>query len=387
VSGRRQRDHGWVRRLPSGKYRARYVAPDGTERGETFSRKRDAETWRATQLSDVAKGRWVDPALGRMTFGEFVKTWEAGLYDLRESTVERHLGVVRNHLLPRFGGVAVAEITHGDVKAMVAADVAAGYSGSAVRRHVFTLRGILDAAVQDGRVGRNVADGVRMPPESTRRMRFLDADQLAAVAHAVPVHYYPLVMTAGFVGLRWGELAGLELDRVDLLRHTMTVDRQLTEVAGRLKVGPPKTRSGVRTVKIPEDLSNILAVHFGTTPVRQSGLAFPTPRGKPMRRGNFRQRIWTPAVDECFAGTSLADMVFHELRHTAAALAIDHGAHPVTIKERLGHSSIKVTMDVYGHLFPSQDAALAEALNATLRESLAAKIEGGTVSEIRSRGI
>ena len=135
----------------------------------------------------------------------------------------------------------------------------AGSSGSSVRRRVFVLRQILDAAVADGRIGRNVAHAVRLPPESTRPMRFLDAGQLARVAHAVPSHYD--VMCAGWVGLRWGELAGLALDRVDLLRHKVTIDRQLTEVNGRLAFGPPKTSAGVRTVTIPEDLTGILAEH------------------------------------------------------------------------------------------------------------------------------
>jgi integrase len=106
--------------------------------------------------------------------------------------------------------------------------------------------------------------------------------------------------------------------------------------------------------------------------------------GLQMRRSNFR-RLWRRAVDGVFAGTDLEGLVFHELRHTAAALAIGHGAHPVTVKERLGHSSIQMTMDRYGHLFPSQDQALAQAQNATLRESLVARVwhESGTVSRLR----
>ena len=181
-----------------------------------------------------------------------------------------------------------------------------------------------------------------------------------------------------------GELAGLALGRVDLLRHTITVDRQLTEVAGRLRYGPPKTSVGVRTVTIPEDLTGMLAEHFAPAPVQASGLAFPTVMGLQMRRSNFR-RLWRRAVDGVFAGTDLEGLVFHELRHTAAALAIGHGAHPVTVKERLGHSSIQMTMDRYGHLFPSQDQALAQAQNATLRESLVARVwhESGTVSRLR----
>lgn len=376
---------GKVRKLPSGSWRARYRGTDGRERGETFTRKADAERWLATQEADVARGLWVDPTLGRITFGEYVEIWRAGLHGLRDSSLDRNLGVARCHLLPRFGAMQLARISPVDVRAMVGDDMVAGYSSSSVRRHVIVLRSILGAAVSDGRLGRNVADGVKLPSERARPMRVLDPVQLAAVAHAVPGHYRALVLTAGWVGLRWGELAGLALDHVDLLRHTITIDRQLTEVAGRLSFGPPKTGAGVRTVTIPEDLTAILAEHFGAEVVTASGLAFPTVRGKLMRRSVFRPRMWNPAVTEVFAGTDLAGLVFHELRHTAASLAIAHGAHPVTVKERLGHSSISVTMDRYGHMFPSQDAALAEALNATLRDSLVARTWHAEASVARLR--
>lgn len=384
MAGRKQREQSWIRQLPSGRYRARYVAADGTERGETFDRKADAESWRTTQLADVARGRWVDPALGKLTFAEYVAIWEAGLHGLRDSSVDRYLGIVRNHLVPRFGKAQLALISPSDVKAMVADDLEAGYSSSTVRRHVIVLRGVLDAAIADGRLTRNVASGFKLPAESARPMRFLTPVQLAQTADCVRAHYRPLVMTAGWVGLRWGELAGLAVANVDLLRHTMVIDRQLTEVKGRLAFGGPKTRSGVRRVSIPAQLSSILAVHFNSDAVKSSGLAFPSVRGLSMRRSNFR-KAWRRAVDGLFAGTDLEGLVFHELRHTAAALMIEQGAHPLTVKERLGHSSITVTMDTYGHLFPSQDQALAEALNETLRESLEARRETGTVTEMRRR--
>jgi hypothetical protein len=151
----------------------------------------------------VARGQWVDPALGRITFAAFVDQWKAALRGLRDSSLDRVLGVVDNHLLPGFGQAQLARITYSDVQAMVADDMLAGYSGSSVRRHVIVLRGILETARRDGRVGRNVAEGVKLPPESARPMRFLDADQLADAAGALTEHYRPLVLTAGWVGLRW----------------------------------------------------------------------------------------------------------------------------------------------------------------------------------------
>ena len=116
---------------------------------------------------------------------------------------------------------------------------------------------------------------------------------------------------------------------------------------------------------MPGALVRLLGEHFGTAPVQQSGLAFPTVTGLPMRRANFRT-VWRKACD-----VARIDITFHELRHTAAALAIAQGAHPLAIKERLGHSSITVTLDRYGGLFPRLDEAIADALDGMLRDALA----------------
>ncbi len=97
----------------------------------------------------------------------------------------------------------------------------------------------------------------------------------------------------------------------------------------------------------------------------RSGLAFPTPHGDPMRRSNFRRRVWSPAT----AATGLEGLRFHDLRHTAVALAIRQGAHPKAIQERMGHSSVIVTLDRYGHLYDGLDSNIAAGLDEILRES------------------
>lgn len=366
------RDASWV---------GRYRGPDGSERSRSFERRSDAERWLTSQEASKLTGAWVDPALGRMTFAEWADRWEATTVDLRPTTRALNLGVLRNHLLPRFGRWSLGRITTADVKAMIAEETAAGGpSPSAVRRHAIVLGTILGAAVSDGRIARNPVRGVKLPAESARRMRFMEAEQLASLAAAHPAFYRPLVLTAGYSGLRWGELVGLALDRVDLLRRTIRVERQLVEVGGKVDFGPPKTKAGVRTVTMPPALGEILAVHFASPAVGSSGLAFPGPKGAPLRRSNFR-RVWLKACERA----ALEGLVFHELRHTAAALAIAQGAHPLAIKERLGHSSITVTMDCYGGLFPRLEEAIAEGLDGVLRQSLAGPMRDLSGTEPRLR--
>lgn len=203
----------------------------------------------------------------------------------------------------------------------MADEIAAGrLSNSAIRRHVIVLSSILGAAVAEGRIARNPCSGVKLPAEDAREMRFLDAGEVARLAAAIGPHYRPLVLTAAYVGLRWGELAALRVDRVDLLHRRIRIDQQLIELGGDLVFGPPKTKAGVRTVTTPSALADELAQHFASAPVRTPGLAFPTPSATPMRRSNFR-KVWSRAV--AAAGFTddhpLAGLVFHELQHTAAA--------------------------------------------------------------------
>lgn len=143
----------------NGRWRARVWGPDGRERSRTFDRKTDADRWAITQEADKHRGTWIDPTLGRETFRPWSKVWRASL-QRRPRTLRRYDTVLKNHLLPRFGGTPLVRITRGDVQRMVADDIAHGYSASEVRRHVIVLRQILDAAVKDGRLGRNVAADV-----------------------------------------------------------------------------------------------------------------------------------------------------------------------------------------------------------------------------------
>jgi len=363
------------------RYKARYRGPDGCERSRMFDRRVDAERWLATSTADIARGDWVDPKLGRMTFGEWVKKWEKTL-DLRPTTRALNLHVTHKYLLPRFETWPLSRITTSDIKAMLADDLTRGdLSNSAIRRHVMVLSTILAAAVVDGRIARNPCRGIKLPAEDAREMRFLEPEQVIAVSDAAGTHYRPIVLTAAFVGLRFGELAGLAVDRVNLLRRTIRIDRQLIEVGRELSFGPPKTKAGIRTVTIPAALCDVLAQHFGSV----DGLAFPNVNGDPLRRSSFR-RVWRGACARAgFEDGPLAGLHFHELRHTAVALAVREGAHPLAIKERLGHASIQTTLDTYGGLFPSLDEAIADGLDRTMREAIAAYPRPETASEPRLR--
>lgn len=354
-------------------WRARFRGPDGKERNRSFDRKADAEKWLADSVASLAKGDWSDPHLGRIKFKDWVEMWESSLVDIRPRTKILNVGVARNYLVPRFGNYRLNAITASEVRKMMSEEMAqteGRLSNSAIRRHVLVMRVILEAAVADGRIAKNPASAVRLPPEDSREMRFLEPEEIAHLVGTIEEHYRPMVLTAAYVGLRWGELIGLATENIDLDDHRIRVERQLQEVHGQMVFGPPKTRAGIRSVTIPKSLSEILAPHLESAPVVASGLAFPGPKGGPLRAPSFR-KVWRRACERAgFDDGPLEGLVFHELRHTAAALAIAQGAHPMAIKERLGHASITTTLDRYGGLFPRLDASIADGLDDVLRDSL-----------------
>lgn len=203
-------------------------------------------------------------------------------------------------------------------------------------------------------------------------MRVLEPHQIAALAEAVHPRFRTLIFTAAYTGLRWSELAALKVTSLDLLKGVVQVRESLVEVNGRLCPGSTKT-GATRTVALPRFLSRMLTDHLRDFPP-VDGFVFTSMQGGPLRR-NFYKRHYLPALkasvdpELCLCDRpSCRDRHtplyrFHDLRHTCAALLIAQGAHPKEIQERLGHSTIRITFDRYGHLFPSLDERLKDGLD------------------------
>ncbi len=198
-------------------------------------------------------------------------------------------------------------------------------------------------------------------------MVFLTAEQVDQLDRVLGDQAGTLVVFAAYTGLRAGEVAALRIGRVDLLRGTVEVAESYAEVHGALVLGATKTYER-RTVRMPRFLCDRLGEHLARAGRTQPGdLVFTDSAGGPLRHSNFYRRTFKPAV----VAAGLPERLrFHDLRHTCAALLIAQGAHPKAMMERFGHSSITVTLDRYGHLFPSLDETLVDGLERTYREAI-----------------
>jgi integrase len=361
---------------PLSRWQARYRGPDGKERSRLFDRRIDAERWLTGHEGRKLKGEWIDPEAGRTPFREWAEEWWATTTNLRPSSKARNEGILRKHVLPRFGDWPLIAIIPTDARAFVSDLHAAGLAPGTIRKTYNVFRAIMRSAEVSNLIGRSPCVGIKLPKVTRTEPRFLNPEELWALADAIADRYRALVLVGGYGGLRFGELVGLTLARIDFLRARLTVAESIVEVAGNLHWGPTKTGPS-RVVTLPRFVTEALAGHVGKYPPGDRGLVFTAPEGGPIRRSTWRARVWLDAT----AKANVDPLRIHDLRHTAAALAIKAGTHPKAIADRLGHASITTTLNTYGHLFPVLDEELAERLDAMVRSSAGA-LEVSTIAPI-----
>jgi integrase len=335
-------------------WRARYRGPDGRQHSKSFRRKVDAERWLLTEENAALAGSWVDPQAGTVLLGEYAESWLKARQGLAPKTVATYEALVRSHIIPAFGGRPLRAVSTEEVRSWQAGLLADGLSAATVRQTARLLRSILGQAVDDGRLARNAAAKVKQPSVRPRRQLFLTAAELGDLADECG-EYGPLVWFLGWSGLRFGEAVALRAGRVDQKRRRVRVEEAATEVGGRLVFGPPKSYES-RTVIVPRFVVDPLAPLLEDRDT--DALVFAAARGGPVRHGNFRNRVFSPAAERI----GKSDLVPHDLRDTAASLMIASGASIKAVQRALGHASAKMTLDVYGSLFEEDLERLADAM-------------------------
>jgi integrase len=357
-----QRRHfGTTRKLPSGRWQARYFDAAGVRHKapRTFASKTDTLQWLSTVEADLARGDWHDPKLAATTLGAWVERWRPTTASLRPSTRDLYEYLLRVHILPTFGKRALGQITTVDVQAWLIDRRNAGLSTTSVAKAYRLLARILREAVESGFLTKNPCTIRGAGYERTPEMTFATPEQVAMLADVIQPEYRAFVLTAAYSSLRWGELAGLRRRNVNPLHRTVTVVEQLTEVNGHLAFGPPKTESSRRTVRLPDVVADELAAHLERfAEPGPNGLVFPAAEGGPMRRSNFRRRVWLPALE----AAGLSGLRCHDLRHTGSTLAAASGAPLKALMARAGHSTAVAALR-YQHVVSGQDEAIARYLN------------------------
>lgn len=365
-----------IRRHPrSRNWQVRYRDPSGRERSKTFRRKIDANAFLVTIEADKVRGQWLDPDLALMPFGKWWARWHAGRVNLRPSSRSRDDSYWRSFIAPTLATEPIGTIRPDLLRVWVSQLMDDSVAPATIRKAAQLVKAALEEAVDEGLIGSNPARKLSLPRIPQIEMRFATADEIRLLSEAIDPRWRVMVLTAAYTGLRLGEITGLTVDNVNLLARRITVTKQLTESNGHVEFGPVKTHASRRTVTLPHFLCDELAQQLANCPPSPEGLVFQAADGGPIRRSNWRRRVWLPAVK----AAGLDGFRFHDLRHTHAALLIEQGEHPKVIQSRLGHASITTTLNTYGHLLEGLDAAAADRLDDAWSSSQESGIGGEAI--------
>lgn len=365
-----------IKKRPDGVWRARYRDAAGKEHARHFELKKDAQRWLDEVTASKVTGTYVDPRKGRITVEAMAKAWQTNP-EWEESTKARNVSILDRHVIPRWGSVKLVDVAHEDIQVWVNELVASGMAGGTVRKVAGVLSGVLAMAVKARRLAANPAAGVNLPKQKKPGKRYLNDVQLENLAEASD-EYGDLVLVLGYCGLRIGEAAALRVKHVDMLRRRLRVEESVTEVNGKLVWTTPKDDEA-RSVPWPAFLVPDMEDRIrGRGP---EDLLFPAPRGGALRVRNMR-RDWFDLAAEVAGVKGLTP---HELRHTAASLAVRAGASVLALQRMLGHDKPSTTLDVYSDLFDEDLDAVAdkldEARTAALADYLRTPKIGATASD------
>lgn len=348
--------------FPGKRWKVRWWISPTQQRSKSFARKADADRFRSQVEVETAAGEVVDPSRGRVTVGqladEFLNAMRPPI--VTESTWSRYEVSIRRQVLPAFGGLPVASVRHSAVKAWVADLSREGLSASTVIQAYQRLAQIFDLAVADDRIRKNPARGVATPSRPAHpRKRYLTDEQLIRLAFSSQAP--ELILTLGYCGLRIGEAIGLQIRDLDFRRGRMFIRDSYTPVGGRMVRGDTKTHQS-REVPMPSPLAEMLRRHTEG----RSGLVFTAPNGGLVQYGNFRSRVFAPAAHSA----GLLPLTPHDLRHTAASIAVDSGANIMAVAIMLGHRDPSITLRIYADLFPEHFEELTKRLSDRMARSL-----------------
>jgi integrase len=344
----------WVERTPSGKWRGAYRNADGKRRSRSFPHKAAAERWAASEEQKVVDGSRADPSRGRMKWETWCETWWPSRR-MESGTRRSQVSIRDNHVLPRWGAVALNEITHMDIQTWVN-EISTTMSASQARQAYYQLSSSIKAAVREGLLPLSPCVGVRLPSLPPAPERYLDQHEVEAVFYHIDGVYRMLVETLIETGMRIGEAVALHEQRINWTAGTIDFVEKWDQHA---RIITPYTKGKRRrTLPLTTHLAGLLREWIGDRPPAttcgfehgrgarcHSGLVMLGPRGAVIDPHNFANVKWSDAV--ALSGVGHARV--HDLRHTYASRLVTNGVSIARLQLLLGHESITTTQR-YAHL-------------------------------------
>jgi len=354
-----------IKKLRNGKYQVRFRDESKRQRAKSFTRKKDAEAFEAKVITEVKQGIWLDPVISQVNLEEIWEDFFETKKGKKKNTLIDYENIWRLHLAPRWGKVALIRIGQIEFDKWV---ISKNLSPQRIGKIHLVMSMLLDHAVKRKNLKHNpLKDALgrrskaNLPTPSVEiATNFLTLTQLIKVAE-IAGFYKDVILVLGLCGLRWGELVGLQVKDLNVSAGTITIRRSLVEINGKLEESTTKSHRW-RIVELPAILQSVC--HRWVFDKNPDDPLFHTEEGTLLRNTNFTRRIFAPAL----AKAEVKKIRIHDLRHTAASIAISAGASPKMVKEMLGHSDAQLTMRVYTHIFEADREKVAANVDRAINE-------------------
>lgn len=362
-AGQKKPRHGRGKR-----WRVTVIGLDGERETESFDRKVDAETYRDAATTRLTTGTYVTEKAGLSTVAD---VWEQYLSHQKPGgTKARRESAWRTWVQPKWGNFAIRDVQRSGVKAWLVEMQDKGARPTTIESAMEVLRGILQVAVDDKRLAENTARNHKLPARTEPPKVYLSHEQVQELVDAIDSRYRTLALFLAYTGLRFGEAAALTVQDVDFLRRQVYVRQQVSEVGGKLNWTPTKGKQR-RHVPVPKFLIEPLSIQCQGK--KRADHVFTAPEGGVLRLNSWRDRTWNTCLNtlrqvdnEGVAHRDFPNATPHDLRHTAASLAVQAGANVKALQTMLGHKSATLTLDTYAELFPEDLEQVAKKLDASV---------------------
>lgn len=360
---RRSNNEGTIFKENTGYWVAEISLPGGKRRRKRSKTQADVKAWLLAQRDATRDGLIVEN--DKITFGQFFSRYYQDVltHNVQPKTLESYESMARVHLLPALSEYRLTAINPQILQSLYSEKLNSGLSPRTVHYLHTLIHMSLKQAMKWGLVVRNVADLVDKPSQKRKAPDVWNTDQVNRFLKKISGHrWFPIYVLAIYCGVREGEVLGLRVEDIDLMHRVLYVRQTVQYLIGKgLTIKEPKSDAGKRPVTIPGFALSVITDYLLSIQ-KESGLIFTTSNKTPISPRNLIRHFKSVIED-----LNLPDIRFHDLRHTHASLLLQAGVNPKVVQERLGHSSVTLTLNTYSHVLPGLQEAAADKFDDLLQ--------------------